>query len=229
MPSSKNHLKNEWRYTEFRDLVSTQLEVTKLSYDTHSHEYAEEWEWNDAVKEITMRDYLGPFMETIVKKGVVLVVGCGTGRDLVTLEENGFRYLGIDVSTGMLKEAVLSRKVGGPVLCSSLETIGLIENSFDGVLIDSAVEHIKKTDMEFVLEKIYKSLRIGGVCLLRFRIGSGNVFKVEDSVGVRYFNSYTKEESMEIVTSNGFKVDRDYCTNHLNSSRPGFHTYFLRK
>lgn len=225
----KKAIKNSWRYIDFTDLVSSQIEITRLSYDTHSGEYARRWEWNKEIAGITLRDYLDPFMKHVAPNGVVLVVGCGTGRDLSVLGQHGYRYLGIDSSVGMLREAVEVRKIDGPVLCTDIESLEVVDKSFDGVLIDSAVEHIKKVDMEGILEKIFSSLKGDGVCLLRFRLGDGRVFEVEDEVGVRYFTSYTRSESGRLVTSNGFKVVKEYETDHMENSRPRFHTYILRK
>jgi len=222
-------MKNKWSYTALDDLVSSQIEVTRLSYDTHSQEYAEVWEWNDVAKQKTRKDYIEPFIKYTRKGGVVLVVGCGTGRDLKVLREAGFRYLGVDSSKGMLAEAVSSRNVDGPVLCTDLESLDLADCSFDGILIDSAIEHIRKSDVDDILEKLYKSLKKGGILLLRFRLGDGRVFEVEDVVGTRYFTSYKREESQKMVNSNGFEVIKDYHTKHLDDDRPGFHAYILRK
>jgi len=183
---------NKWSYTSLDDLVSSQIEITRLSYDTHSQEYAEAWEWSSIARQRTKKDYIDPFAKEIKKNGVVLVVGCGTGRDLKVLGELGFHYLGIDSSRGMLMEAINQRNVDGPVLCSDLESLSLVENSFDGILIDSAIEHIRKVDIDKILEKLYKSLKKNGVMLLRFRLGNGKVFRVDDMVGTRYFTSYRK-------------------------------------
>ncbi len=122
-----------------------------------------------------------------------------------------------------------NRNVDGPVLCADLESLEMADNSFDGILIDSAIEHIKKINMVNIVEKLYLSLKKGGICLIRFRVGNGRVFVVNDVVGERYFTSYTKEESRKLVTSNGFKVMSDYITGHSDNSRPGFHGYILRK
>jgi ubiquinone/menaquinone biosynthesis C-methylase UbiE len=222
-------MKNNWRYIDFSDLATSHIEITRLSYDSHSAEYAEKWEWNDEIKKRTKNDYLDLFMKSVCPGGIVLVVGCGTGRDLKILGNNNFRYLGIDSSQGMLKEAVEKRKVDGPVLCNRLEEINLADSSFDGVLIDSALEHIRKADMEQVLDKLYKSLKKRGICLLRFRLGSGKVFVVDDNVGRRYFTSYTREETDFLVKSNGYKVCEAFVSNHLEDSRPGFLTFVLRK
>jgi len=222
-------MKSTWKYIDFFDLVSSQVEMTRLSYNTHSHQYAEDWEWNKEIMTVAKRDYINPFMDLVKKEGVALIVGCGTGRDLKLLKDNGYRCLGIDSSEGMLREAVEARGIQGPVLCTDLESLKLASNSFDGVLIDSALEHIKKSDMKIIMEKLYECLRKNGIVLIRFRIGDGRVFEVEDSIGTRFFTSYTKKESKKLVTLNGFQVVTEYVTDHLENSRPGFHSYILRK
>jgi SAM-dependent methyltransferase len=177
----------------------------------------------------TKKDYVIPFTKYVKQEGVVLVVGCGTGRDLSVLASMGFSYLGIDSSKGMLNEAINNRNIRGPVLNTDLESLALVESSFDGILIDSAVEHMRKSVVEDVLEKLYKSLKIGGILLIRFRLGSGRVFMVEDVVGKRYFTSYKKSESKKLLQKNGFLILDEYCSDHMDDSRPRFHTYILRK
>ena len=222
-------MKNDWKYLDFCDLVGSQIEETRLSYDTHSKQYAEKWEWNEKIASITKRDYVEPFVKLVKKNGVVMVIGCGTGRDLKVLGNLGYRYLGIDSSVGMATEAIGKRGVDGPILIGEIETLNVAADSFDGVLVDSAIEHIRKVNVKTVLEKLYEALKKDGVLLIRFRIGTGKVFVVKDVVGTRYFTSYKDSESRRLVTSNGFTVLKDYSTNHLDSLRPGFHTYILRK
>lgn len=218
-----------WKYTKYSDLLSSQIEETRLSYNSHSGKYAIDWEWNEDVSKITRHDYLDPFVKHVKKGGVVLVVGCGTGRDLYTLASMGYRYLGIDSSEGMINEAVENRGVEGPVIISEIESMNLAPNSFDGILIDSALEHVKKEDIQNILENVFFSLKKGGTVLLRFRVGKGNVFVVEDSVGIRYFTSYLPDESKKLVKDAGFKIVDSYITRHLDNLRPGFHAYILRK
>jgi len=222
-------MKFNWKYIDCSDLISLHIEVTKLSYNTHSREYAKAWEWNKEIMAKTKKDYLSAFMKKIVKDGTVLVVGCGTGRDLETLGKNGFKCIGVDSSVGMLEEYLSKEKGSFPVINISLEEVPLVKESMDGVLIDSALEHIKKSDIPNILQKIYSSLKVNGIALVRFRRGKGNVFWVNDIVGERYFTSYTIKEMENIIKNTKFKVIEKYERDHLESTRPGFFTYILRK
>lgn len=219
----------DWTYTKYSDLLSTQIEITRLSYDTNSANYAKSWEWSRNVVRKTKKDYIEPFIKKVRKRGVLLVVGCGTGRDLEVLGKMGFYYLGVDVSEGMLKEAVEKRGIRGPVLLEDLVTIKLVENSFDGILIDSAIEHVRKKDMVGVIAKLYKSLKDNGFALLRFRLGTGKVFVVNDIVGKRYFTSYSKDEAKRLIKGAGFLIVEEYCSDHIESNRLGFYTLIVKK
>ncbi|MEK7528038.1 MAG: class I SAM-dependent methyltransferase [Patescibacteria group bacterium] len=221
-------MKKGWKYVDFADLVGYHIEVTRLSYNTHSKEYAESWEWNEKIRKRTKDDYLEPFVMWLKGKSV-LVIGCGTGRDAKLLTHKGFLCLGIDSAQGMLREAVDSRGVSCPLLCANFESMDFMDESFDGVLIDSALEHIKKADLQEALEKVKRCLKKRGVCLIRFRIGTGKVFLVEDAVGERYFTSFTKGETKKIVEKTGMRIVDEFVRNHLEPSRPGFYTYILRK
>ena len=67
------------------------------------------------------------------------------------------------------------------------------------------------------------------MCLIRFRIGTGKVFLVEDAVGERYFTSFTKGETKKLLKKTGMRIVDEFVRNHLEPSRPGFYTYILRK
>ena len=221
--------KSRWQYTDLADLLSYQIEITRLSYDTNSDRYAEAWEWSRQAIKVTAEKYIKPFVKYVRPGKSVLVVGCGTGRDLNVLTELGYRCLGVDSSAGMIREAVDKRKVNCPIVCVGFEELDLADKSFDGVLVDSAIEHMKKSNMGRVMEKIYRGLRERGICLLRFRLGTGRVFFTEDTVGRRYFTTYTRKETRKIVEEAGFEVLNEYECPHLDLTRPGFLTYILRK
>ena len=113
------------------------------------------------IRKRTKDDYLEPFVMWLKGKSV-LVIGCGTGRDAKLLTHKGFLCLGIDSAQGMLREAVDSRGVSCPLLCANFESMDFMDESFDGVLIDSALEHIKKADLQEALEKVKRCLKKRG-------------------------------------------------------------------
>ena len=50
---------------------------------------------------------------TIPDRGLILDIGCGTGRHAVELARRGFRLTGVDISAGMLKEAEQAAQAAG--------------------------------------------------------------------------------------------------------------------
>ena len=217
-----------WKYLKNSDLTKEQINITTKSYDKNACLYAEEWEWSSKAQEVTRNDYLTPFIKNLNPGSNVMVVGCGTGRDILTLQDKGFHCLGIDSSKGMLEEAV-RRGVVSPLIHSDILKISLINSSLDAVLCDSALEHIAKKNILKLKEKYYKALKIGGILLLRFRLGNDKVFMTKDDVGIRYYTSFSQEHLNKLFNNNGFVIMEEKKIKHLDNIRPPFYSLFFRK
>lgn len=93
----------------------------------------------------------------IPKGGSVMDLGCGTGRHLIALAQQGVDVLGVDLSQGMLN--VLLRKFSkAKVLKANIYDDDLIDGKFDLVILMwNAVMEIAKNDIE--LTKLFQKLK----------------------------------------------------------------------
>jgi len=216
------------KYLTSSDLTVEQIKITTKSYDKNAYKYAEEWEWSSKAQLRTKNDYLIPFIKKLNPKDTVLIVGCGTGRDLLVLQDKDYHCLGVDSSKGMLGEAV-RRGIISPLIHSDILKLPLIDSSFDGILCDSALQHIAKKNILELKEKFLNALKIGGILLLRLRLGSGKTFVTHDDIGNRYYTSYQMQEFEDLFNNHGFAKIEEKEVKHLDNMRPPFYSLFLRK
>lgn len=227
--SSHKQITTHWEYLSEDDLTDVMVESTRSSYDSYAENYSQEYEYDWEMIQRTKHDYLHGFISNLKIADTVLVVGIGTGRDIIELSQRGLICLGIDSSPEMVKEAV-KNGLRAPVIVSDLRDLRLTAQSYDGILVDSALEHIPKSTISTTLQSIVQSLRIDGIALLRFRIGSGKVFLVKDEVGERYFTSYSQSEIDRLMEQfENIEVLEEKTVNHKVAVRPGFHSVLIKK
>lgn len=89
----------------------------------------EEWE----------QEFLGKFMQ---KRGSLLDIGCGAGREAIAFAKLGFEVTAIDISPGMIevaKENAGREKVGINFALKSASEIDYPDSSFDYVILSRAI------------------------------------------------------------------------------------------
>ena len=210
------------------DLNDTHVAETRDAYQKNSGTYAEMWEWREGAIRKSITDLLNPYRRLIKAGDLVLVAGCGTGRDISYLNSHEIRCLGIDLSENMLVEAT-KRGVSSPLVTMDIRELKLVKESFEGIFCETALEHIPKRDIVKTFIGFYKVLKFEGCALFGFREGDGRVFMTDDIGGKRYFTTYTQDEAERIISQVGFKVINVLKANHMLSERPGFINFFVRK
>lgn len=217
-----------WSYLDGR-LSEAQMKRTIEAYDLYASNYSQSYEFDDEMIQRTKSDYLHPFVSQLKIGDTVLVIGSGSGRDILELSQRGMLCCGIDASKSMINLSV-HNGVRAPLVISDIRSLDLPEVSYDGILSDSAFEHVPKSDFEALLTKIIMALRVDGILLFRLRIGSGRVFKVEDEVGTRYFQSYTAGEVDSLLMKyQEIDVIEKKVVKHKILDRPGFYSLTLKK
>lgn len=131
--------------------------------------------WDDIYKEYqqggeawaTLSEGIDPrFISFIAKesfsKKKALDIGCGTGKYLLFLEQQGFQVTGIDASptaTEMTKQVVSKEAI---IYCENMYTFDYPQDNYDLVLSISTLHHGYKEQVQATVQRIYKSLVQGG-------------------------------------------------------------------
>ena len=114
-----------------------------------------------------------PEFELFRQQGVKTVcdAACGFGAYTLALLSNGFEVRGFDISETALEIAAegLRRFGFAPELKrASLLDTGYPDESFDGVLALSVLDHMRSSDAEQAVEGLFRITRSGGLVMLSF-------------------------------------------------------------
>lgn len=141
--------------------------------------------------ELDMEEIIRPFIELLPENAEVLDLGCGSGRDTVTLVENGFYVTAMDGSEEMCKLAEVH--TDQDVLNMTYEEMDF-DNVFDGIWACASLVHLTEDEMKSVMKKLLCALQKGGV--LYFSVHKG---ERDGMYNGRYFRDYTKRELLTLL------------------------------
>ena len=128
----------------------------------------------------------------------ILDLGCGPGRDLITLTALGHHVSGLD---GSKELAALARANSGcDVFEQNFLALDLPSERFDGVFANAVLFHIPSLELPRVLGGLHATLKPGGVLFSSNPRGNGE----EGWNGDRYGVFYDWETWREYVTAAGF-------------------------
>ncbi|MBI2103483.1 class I SAM-dependent methyltransferase [Candidatus Woesebacteria bacterium] len=158
----------------------------------------------------------------------ILEIGSGGGRDAKELVEMGYKYVGVDVSEGLLNEA---RRLnpGVTFLRRAVYDLGFHANQFDGFWTSATLLHIPKKRLDAALSEIFRVVKPSGIGFISIKKGKGE--KIEDNdpemaKKPRLFSYYSDEEFQTILKRNGFEVL--HATQKPMSERTTWLIYFVR-
>lgn len=132
-----------------------------------------------------MNDARLRFCSYIPPHGIILDLGCGSGRDTRAFLDAGFRVTAVDGSDELC--ALASAYTGIPVkkmLFQDLDT----RDKYDGIWACASILHLSKKELSEVLRKIEAALKKGGVLYASFKYG-----EFEGMRGGRYFTDFTEK------------------------------------
>lgn len=223
---------NDFFYTEDFDLTDEQIAITQETYLKFAGNYVFNFERIDGALENTRPVTLDPFIAHYKKFKLtqpVLFAGCGSCRDLEFASQQGIATIGLDISQPMLN---IARSVGieSPLEIMDILNISYEKNSFDGIFCETALSHIKKSDLPKVIKNFLGILRPRGIALIGFRLGTGKVYFTDDSTGgVRYNTSVTKKEIKKMIAEEGLKILDTNIGEHQIKNRPPSYILIIQK
>lgn len=148
-------------------------------YNQNATEYFEE------TMNLDLEEVMQPFVELLPENAEVLDLGCGSGRDVISLEEHGFSVTAMDGSQEMCKLAEIHTNM--EVLHLSYDEMDFDE-VFQGIWACASLVHISYNKMPIVLGKVLDALKEGGILYFSVRHGCGSCWD-----NGREFYDYTEE------------------------------------
>jgi SAM-dependent methyltransferase len=150
------------------------------------------------------RGWLERYSALLPPGGVVLDLGCGTGRPIGTwLAGRGFAVTGVDAAPAMLALAA-GNLPGARLVQQDMRALALGE-SFDGILSWDAFFHLSPEAQPACLARIAAHLRPGGVLMLTVGPEAGEVMGRVNGEPV-YHASLSPEAYRQHLGALGFQV-----------------------
>lgn len=242
------------------------VEITTATYDAVARNYAERndamgdhWaariadfvaELDAAAEERPIPDLGRPgddiSLEEYLRFIPVLDAGCGPGRDARALAAHGLPVLGVDLSQGMLDEAIertARRLPHGAIRYAlmDLRRLELPDESCRGVWCSASLLHLPHTAAQRAARELARVTRIGGplVILLKLRgeHQDAETFQTYQYGGAeeladprRYFAYYTPDEAEALLRDAGLEVrDVTATTENPPADAPGWISLLARR
>jgi len=122
--------------------------------------------FNKAIDRLQSRTWSKTLNYCSLSQGArVLDVGCGTGRWVRRLEEQGLSVLGIDQSSEMLSLA-RNRRTLSPMVSGEVQNLPFRDQSFEYVTAVTVIQHIPPQEQVRALSEMVRVLRPGGYLFL---------------------------------------------------------------
>lgn len=193
------------------DYVTRTLEA----YNAHPEQY-----------ETATAAYINPeldeFMQLLPRSGgVVLDVGCASGRDTAIMAAAGADAIGLDMSEKLLERAnVLHPDVQFRRM--DMRELDFADESCKGIWCNMALLHLNDADMLKALREFNRVLMRGGLVVLSLKEGEGEAVIVEkfSSDGERYYNYETIETIQDKLRATGFTITKCYVINERERFGP---------
>lgn len=115
--------------------------------------------------------FLTPLAKRLPPGATILDVGCGSGRDLRWLANQGFKPTGFELSPSLAKLA--EDFSGQPVIQGDFTTYDFSTLRFDALLLIGALVHVRHDEFASVLLHICRALREKGLVNLSMKEGDG--------------------------------------------------------
>jgi len=150
---------------------------------------------------------LNRFISMIPKKGKIIDLGCGSGRDVQYFLDYGFDAVGVDGSENMITEAK-KRVPDGDFRIMHLQSLNFPKESFDAGWALDSISYLKKEEAGGFLSSLHNILKMDAIIFISARQGEGEkeieFGKLGNSMITIAF--YSQEELENLLTENGFEV-----------------------
>ena len=138
--------------------------------DYYTHHYRV---YHERTFSVDPTSFLNPLADLLSAGSTVVDVGCGSGRDILWLQNRGFQVIGIERSSGLA--ALARRNTACRIIEADFESYDFRKISVDALLLIGALVHLPHAEFPAVLESVCRALNDPGTLLITMKEGSGTV------------------------------------------------------
>lgn len=177
-----------------------QIAETQQTYDLIASEFARQ----NSVAAAEVAERLEELAASVPAGSAVADLGCGPGRDVVTLRARGLRVAGIDRSLGQLRASDVPGLVQADMCHLPLQ-----DGSVQGIWCWAALMHLPREAVPQALAEFARIVGSGGSLTMSVAHGDGEGFEVATPYGSdrrRWFTRYREPELTALLTAAGFSI-----------------------
>ncbi len=119
---------------------------------------------------LDMSELYGQFLEKIPARGLILDLGCGSGRDTKHFLSLGFRVHSIDACRELA--ALAEVHTNQPIDVADFREVEY-EAKYDGIWACGSLLHVAADELPTLLGQLWRAIKPGGVFYLSFQCGPG--------------------------------------------------------
>ena len=162
------------------------MENPTLSYyDEHSSQFTK-----DTVN-VSFSPIQDHFLQFVPDGGLILDLGCGSGRDSLYFLKRGYRVEACDGSGEMVR--IATDLTGLPVKQMLFSELSGTDR-YDGIFACASLLHVPFAELPDILAKIENALKTGGVAYISFKYGDFEGYR-----NGRYFTDMNEERLAQIL------------------------------
>lgn len=156
---------------------------------------------------VSMSEVQKLFLQKIPEQGIILDLGCGSGRDSKVFLDLGYKVVSVDGSVKMCEAT--TALTGIPAICSSFQDYEP-ETEFNGIWACASLLHLKPEEIKIVVRNLTKALKPDGCFYMSFKYG-----KFQGLRNDRYFTDLTEEnlekllDDVDGIALDSFKITSD--------------------
>jgi SAM-dependent methyltransferase len=137
---------------------------TLEAYNAAAASFAQDWHEQPPPSD------LHEIVRRFFKAGVSADIGCGSGRDVAWLIDNGFPAIGYDPSEGLLNEARTRYQQLEFATAALPELTSIPDNAFENVLCETVLMHLERGSIVAAVHRLIAILKPGGTLYLSWRV-----------------------------------------------------------
>ena len=162
--------------------------------------------------DVDFREMQDKFLSRVKPAGIILDLGCGSGRDSKYFLNQGYEVVAVDGSEEICK--IASEYTGLCVIHSTFQHYRP-DKKFDGIWACASLLHLSFDEVVEVMNRLSLCLNKGGCFYVSFKYG-----EFSDMRHGRYFMDMTKETFAQLLANvEGLKIELQKITSDVRSDR----------
>ena len=143
--------------------MKNQSDLNIKYYNNNAENFAKQ------TQSVNMESIYQPFLAHIPAQGLILDLGCGSGRDSLNFLNKGYQVEAMDYSQALVKKA--SALTGLDVRHQSFYDLNE-SNKYDGIWACASLLHCDRSRLSEVITNIAQALKAQGICYMSFKYGT---------------------------------------------------------